>query len=151
MLTSEQTQKSTDFIAKLQKLLWHNGLQIGLIITPQKVTLADISAAAPNSNQIMSLELGDEIDSESMIGYLAEGIKSGQTILLKIGANLPVAVYNQIFLLSKNGRMEYPHLEERVFVDAHPDARLILVMADKDLENCNYKNLLDVAGFVERL
>ena len=42
------------------------------------------------------------------------------------------------FLLAKDGHMEYPRLEERVFVDAAKNAQIILVSTDAELEKLNY-------------
>jgi hypothetical protein len=47
--------------------------------------------------------------------------------------------------------MEYPRLEERIFVQATKEAVIILVSTDRELEKLNYDNLFDLVGLVERL
>ena len=60
-------------------------------------------------------------------------------------------IYNQLYLLSKNGRMEFPAPQERVFVEAPKEALVIIVSTEAELEALNYENIFDLVGPILRL
>lgn len=123
--------------------------EIGLIIV-KKENLADLAALAPNSNLVTTFELTSETDAQVMIDKLAETLKASRIALIRLHDWLDPKIYNQLYLLSKNGRLEFPRLEERVFIDAPKEALVILVSIDQELEKLNYKNIFDLVGPVER-
>lgn len=150
MLTQQNQEKIKKFYEVISRMQFPPAKEIGLIVV-KKETLADISALAPNSNLVTSFELTRETDAQETIEQLAEAIKAGHTALIRLHEYLDPKIYNQLYLLSKNGRMEFPRLEERVFVEAPKGALIILVSTDNELEKLNYENIFDLAGLVERL
>lgn len=123
---------------------------IGLLVL-KKENLSDIAALAPNSNLVTSIELSSEIAAEDVVEQMADAMRTGRIALMRLHEYLDPKIYNQLFLLSQDGHMEYPHLEERIFVDAKDNAHVLLLSTDAELEKCNYSNLLDLVGIVERL
>lgn len=150
MLTKTQQEKIKKFYNVMAKMQFLPAKEIGMIIV-KKETLADISALAPNSNLVTTFELTRETDAQEMIEQLAETLKDGRIALIRLHDWLDPKIYNQLYLLSKNGRMEFPKLEERIFVDAPEEALVILVSTDNELEELNYKNIFDIVGLVERI
>ena len=106
---------------------------------------------APNSNLVTVIDLQKETDAEEVIGQLADAMRAGRVALIRLYKYLDPKIYNQLYLLAQDGHMEYPHLQERVFVDAVKDARVIIVSTDAELEELNYSNIFDLAGVVERI
>ncbi len=98
-----------------------------------------------------SFDLTRETDAEEAIEQLAETMKAGRIALIRLHDWLDPKIYNQLYLLSKNGRMEFPRLEERVFVETPKEALVILVSTDEELEKLNYENIFDLVGLVERI
>lgn len=150
MITKSNQEKIKKFYEVVRRIQFPPAKEIGLIIV-KKETLADISASAPNSNLVTSFELTRETDAQETIEQLAETLKSSSIALIRLHEWLDPKIYNQLYLLSKNGRIEFPRLEERVFIEAPKDALVILVSTDQELERLNYKNIFDLVGPVERL
>ena len=76
---------------------------------------------------------------------------AGRIALIRLREYLDPKIYNQLYLLAQDGHMEYPRLEERVFVDAVKEARVIIVSTDAELEKLNYSNIFDLTAVVERV
>jgi len=150
MFTKTQQEKIKKFYEIMAKMQFPPAKEIGMIIV-KKETLADIAALASNSNLVTSFELTTESDAQEVIEQLAETLKAGRIALIRLHEYLDPKIYNQLYLLSKNSRMEFPRLEERIFVDAPKEALVILVSTDKELEKLNYKNIFDLVGLVERI
>jgi len=150
MITEKNQDKVRKFYEVMAKMQVPPAKKIGLLAV-KKETLADVSALAPNPNLVTSFDLTRETDSQEMIEELAKTITAGRIALLCLHDWLDPQIYNQLYLLSKNGRMEYPRLEERIFVQATKEAVIILVSTDRELEKLNYDNLFDLVGLVERL
>lgn len=150
MLTKPNQEKVQKFYEVVTKMQFPPAKEIGMIII-KKETLADISALAPNSNLVTSFELNRETDAQEAVEQLADALKAGRIALIRLHDWLDPKIYNQLYLLSKNGRMEFPRLEERVFVDAPKEALVILVSTDEELEKLNYENIFDLVGPVLRL
>jgi len=121
------------------------------LLVVKKESLSDICALAPSANLLTVIELGEDSDAEEVIEQMADAMISGRTVLLCLHKYLDPKIYNQIYLLAQDGHMEYPRLEERVFVDAKKESRIIIMSTDAELEKLNYRNILDLAGVVERL
>ncbi|GEM_PF-3199408 len=146
-INQEKVRKFYDVVAKMQT---KRNREMGLLVV-ERETLGDIAALALNSNLVTSIELSRESDLENVINQMADAVRQGRIILIRLYDFLDPKIYNQLFLLTKDGHMEYPHLEERVFVDAADSTLLILLATDADLEKLNYPNILQLAGVVERL
>ncbi|MBU1033034.1 MAG: hypothetical protein ABII13_00390 [Patescibacteria group bacterium] len=149
MIKAKQ-EKVKKFYEVISRLQFPPGKEIGMIIV-NKETMADIAALAPNSNLVTGLELTRETDVQEVIEQLADAIKAGRVALIRLHEWLDPKIYNQLFLLSKNGRMEFPDVDERVFVEAPKEAMVILVCTDAELAKLNYENIFDLIGPVERL
>jgi len=150
MLTKIQQEKIKKFYNVMAEMQFPPAKEIGMIIA-KKETLADVSALAPNSNLVTTFDLTRETDGQEAIEQLAEILKAGRTALIRLHEYLDPKIYNQLYLLSKNGRMEFPRLEERIFIEATNEALVILISTDKELEKLNYKNIFDLVGLVERI
>ncbi|MCX6781994.1 MAG: hypothetical protein NTW66_02660 [Candidatus Magasanikbacteria bacterium] len=150
MISEKNIAKVKKFIDVVSDMQFGPGKQIGLLILKKEET-KDISILAPNSNITTVLELSKDGDADEVIGYLADAVKSGRLIFIRLHDYLDPKIYNQLFLLSKNSRMEYPKLEERIFVDAAPETTIIVITTDNELNKLNYTNILDLSGLVERL
>jgi hypothetical protein len=148
------TKTAEEKIVKFYKII--EGMQSGkkkepAILVVKKENLGDVAALAPNSNLVTVIDLQEGTDAEEVIGQLADAMKSGRVALLCLHRYLDPKIYNQLYLLAQDGHMEYPHLEERMFVDAVKDARVIIVSTDAELEKLNYSNIFDLAAVVERI
>ena len=150
MISVANQQKIKKLFQVMARMQIPPAKEIGLIVV-KKETLADISALAPNANLVTAFELTRETDAQEAINQLAETVKSGRVALVRLHEWLDPKIYNQLFLLSKNGRMEFPDVKERAFIEAPKEALVILVSTDQELEKLNYKNIFDLAGTVERL
>ena len=150
MISVANQQKIKKLFQVMARMQIPPAKEIGLIVV-KKETLADISALAPNANLVTAFELTRETDAQEAINQLAETVKSGRVALVRLHEWLDPKIYNQLFLLYKNGRMEFPDVKERAFIEAPKEALVILVSTDQELEKLNYKNIFDLAGTVERL
>jgi len=121
------------------------------ILVVKKVNLGDVAALAPNSNLVTTIDLTAETDADEVIGQLADAMRAGRIALIRLREYLDPKIYNQLYLLAQDGHMEYPRLEERVFVDAVKEARVIIVSTDAELEKLNYSNIFDLTAVVERV
>ena len=121
------------------------------ILVIKKESLGDVTALAPNPNLVVVIDLSEDADAEEIIGQLADAMRAGRTALICLHKYLDPKIYNQLYLLAQDGHMEYPRMEERVFVDAANDARVIIVSTDAELEKLNYSNIFDLAAVVERI
>ncbi len=144
-------EKIKKFYEVVSKMQIPPGREIGLIISKKKKVLADISKQAPDSNMITVFELDKETNVEKAIDDLADAMSTGRTALLQIHDYLDQKIFNQLYLLSKDGRMQYAKLEDWVTVDAVPEASIILISTEKELENLNYTNIMDMVGPVLRI
>lgn len=145
--TEEKVRKFYKIVEGMQSL---KKKEPGILVV-KKENLGDIAALAPNSNLVTTMDLQEGTDAEEVIGQLANVMRTGRIALIRVHKYLDPKIYNQLYLLAQDGHMEYPHLEERVFVDAVNEAQVIIVSTDAELEKLNYSNIFDLAGVVERI
>ncbi len=150
MISKTNQEKVRNFYKVVSEMQTPRNRELGLLVI-KKEELGDLTALAPNSNLVTTIDLTPEFSSEEAISQLADAMKSGRVVLMRIHEYLDPKIYNQLFLLAQDGHMEYPHLEERIFVDSAISAQVILVSTDKELEKINYPNILNIVGLVERL
>jgi hypothetical protein len=150
MISKINQRKVSNFYNVVAGMQISRNKTIGLLVI-KKEELSDISALAVNSNLVTIIDLTKESDAEQTINQLADDMRVGRIALMRIHDYLDPKIYNQLFLLAKDGHMEYPRLEERVFVDAAQNAQVILVSTDAELEKLNYFNIFDIVGIAERL
>lgn len=143
----EKVKKFYQVVAGLQT---ERKKEIGLLVV-KKELFSDVAALAPNSNLVTVMDLKKEFDSQEVINQLADDMRAGRVSLIRLHDYLDSKIYNQLFLFARDGHMEYPRLEERIFVDAAKNAQIILVSTDAELEKLNYSNIFDIVGIVERL
>ena len=149
MISEINQQKVSKFYNVVAGMQTPGNKTIGLLVI-KKEELGDISTLAVNSNLVTIIDLTKESDAEQIINQLADDMRIGRIVLMRIHDYLDPKIYNQLFLLAKNGHMEYPRLGERVFADAAKNAQVILVSTDAELEKLNYPNIFDMVGIVER-
>jgi len=150
MISKTNQEKVRKFFETVDIMQTPRAREVGLLVVKRE-NLSDISSLAPNSNLVTVIDLNDEMDVESAVHQLADAMRAGRVALLRIYDYLDPKIYNQLHLLAKAGRMEYPKLEERIFVDAAKGAQVILIATDANLEKLNYQNIFDIAGVTERL
>jgi len=124
--------------------------QIGLLVVG-KESIEDLAALAPNTNLALVIELGSDSDAQEVIEKMADAVSRDRLLLLRLHDYLDPKVYNQLWLLTKKGQLEYPLLDERVVVPASSASAIIIVSTDAELERLNYNNIYDLVGLTERL
>ena len=150
MITKTNQEKIKKFFEILSKIQLDSGKNIGLIIVNQE-TLSDISALAPNSNLVSVYDLSEKSNITDLIEELAKNFEQKRTVILRLHNYLDPKLYNQIYLISKAGRMEFFNGKKEVFLEIPKESQLILVSTDKELERLNYKNLFNIVGPILRL
>jgi hypothetical protein len=149
MISEKNIEKVKKFYGAVLKLQTVRGRELGLLVV-KKETLGDLAALCENSNRALIIDVSKGC-VEDIINDLANGIKNGSFILIKIGEYLDQEIYNQLFLLAHANHMEFPRLEKRIFIDSAKETVIVLVSTDKELEKLNYQNIFDIVGLTERL
>lgn len=150
MSQSTAEEKIKKFYRVVAALQTPQNCTLGLLVV-KKQTLGDIATLAPNPNVVTTIDADSAVPAEDVITALSDAMRSGRTALIRIHTQIDPSVYNQLFLLAQNGSMEYPCLEERIFVNVNDGASVILVLTDSELEQSNYPELMNIVGVVERL
>lgn len=150
MINESSKQKIKKFYEILSKVQSIHGKNVGLIVVKEE-SLADISALSPNSNLTTIYDLAEDINITDLIEQLADNFKKKRIVIIRLYDYLDPKLYNQIYLISKAGRMEFFKLEKDIIVDIPEEAQLILVSKDDELEKLNYKNLFNIVGPILRL
>ena len=150
MITKTNQEKIKKFFEILSKIQLDFGKNIGLIVVSQE-TLSDISALTPNSNLVSVYDLTEKINITDLIEELSKNFERKRTVILRLHSYLDPKLYNQIYLISKSGRMEFFNGKDEVFLEIPKESQLILVSTDKELEKLNYKNLFNIVGPILRL
>ena len=150
MITKTNQEKIKKFFEILSKIQLDSGKNIGLIIVNQE-TLSDISALTPNSNLVSVYDLTEEANITDLIEELVKNFKQKRTVILRLHNYLDSKLYNQIYLISKSGRIEFFNGKDEIFLEIPKESQLILVSTDKELEKLNYKNLFNIVGPILRL
>lgn len=126
------------------------GKEIGLIIIKDE-KLADFIALTDNSNATTTYELTKETVGEEIVKALARDLAGERLVFLRLHEWLDPKIYNQLHLMSKNGRMQYPELDDWKILDVSRKANIIIVTTDQELEALNYDNILNLVGPTLRL
>jgi spore maturation protein CgeB len=150
MLTEKNKGKITHFYKVLSLVQPSAGKDIGLILIKDE-TLADLISLCENSNLTAVFELTEDTYVQGFLEELAEALKRGLTVFIRLHQYLDPAIYNQLYLISHAGRMHFFKLEDEILVNVPKEARLILVSTDEEIEKLNYKNLFEIVGPILRL
>ena len=150
MINKTNKEKVKKFYQVLLKIQPSSGKDIGLILI-EKETLADLISLTPNSNQTATFELDKNTYITEFIEDLAEALKRKKMVFLRLHDYLDPSIYNQLYLIYKAGRMDFPKLEKDIVFDVPKESCLILVSTDEEIEKLNYKNLFNIVGPVLRL
>lgn len=150
MISAKAEEKIKNFYKVVEKMQASRKKEPALLVI-KKENLSDIVGLATKTNLLTVIELNESLDIEETIGQLADSMKNGRIVLFRLHEYLDPKIYNQLYLLAQDGHMEYPLLEERIFVDAKKEAQIIIISTDVELEKLNYRNMLDLASVVERL
>ena len=150
MINKTNQEKVKKFYQVLLKIQPSSGKDIGLILI-KKETLADLISLTPNSNQTATFELDKNTYITEFIEDLAEALKRKKMVFLRLHDYLDPSIYNQLYLIYKAGRMDFPKLEKDIVFDVPKESCLILVSTDEEIEKLNYKNLFNIIGPVLRL
>ncbi len=127
-----------------------HGRDIGLIVLGDE-TLGDLKTLTPNSNLVTIFDLTSDVYITGFLEDLAKNLSEERIVFVRIHKYLDPAVYNQLYLISKSGRMDMLGSEKDSLINVSDKAMLILVFTDNELESLNYKNILNIVGPVLRL
>jgi hypothetical protein len=150
MLKEENKEKIRHFYKALSLVQPSAGKDIGLILIKEE-TLADLVSLTENSNLTAVFELTEDSYVQEFLEKLAEALKGGLTVFIRLHQYLDPAIYNQLYLISRAGRMHFFKLEDEILINVPKEARLILVSTDEEIEKLNYKNLFEIVGPILRL
>ena len=150
MIKKENQEKIKHFYQALAKVQPTAGKDIGLILVKDE-NMADLVSLTENSNSTAIFELKEDTYVDGFLEELAEALKRGLLVFVRLHQYLDPAVYNQLHLISNSGRMHFFKLKEEVLLNLPQKSQLILVSTDKEIESLNYKNLFEVVGPVLRL
>jgi hypothetical protein len=150
MISKKNKEKVQKFYQVISKVQLPEGKEIGLIVVKRE-NMDDIINCAPNTNLVTSIELTKDADSTEIIKEMADSLTNKKTVIIRMHDWLDPKIYNQLFLLSKEGRMQYADLEDWKVIDCPREGNVIIISTDKEIESLNYKNLFDVVGPVARL
>ena len=150
MIKKENQEKIKHFYQALAMVQPTAGKDIGLILVKDE-NLADLVSLTENSNSTAIFELKEDTYVDGFLEELAEALKRGLLVFVRLHQYLDPAVYNQLHLISNSGRMHFFKLKEEVLLDLPKESQLILVSTDEEIEKLNYKNLFEVVGPVLRL
>jgi len=148
--SADNQEKIKHFYQALMKVQPVVGKDIGLILVKDE-SLADLVSLTGKSNSTAVFELKEDTYIEKFLEELAESLKRGLIVFVRLHQYLDPAVYNQLYLISHSGRLHFFKLKEEVLLDLPKESQLILVSTDEEIENLNYKNLFEVVGPVLRL
>lgn len=149
-MTNEKKQKIKNFLGLITKLQPKGAKHIGLLIIGEE-KMAEIISLSLDTNKTYGLDLNNEESGEEIVEKLSEIIKLNYLILIRLHEYLNPKIYNQLYLLAKKGQMEFPLLEDRVFVEADEKSAIVLITTDKEMETLNYKNIFDIVSYTQRL
>jgi hypothetical protein len=150
MLKEENKEKIRHFYKALSLVQPSAGKDIGLILIKEE-TLADLISLTENSNLTAVFELTEDSYVQEFLEKLAESLKKGLTVFIRLHQYLDPAIYNQLYSISRAGRMHFFKLEDEILINVPKEARLILVSTDEEIEKLNYKNLFEIVGPILRL
>jgi len=150
MLTEKNEEKIKHFYKALSLVQPSGGKDIGLILIKDE-TLADLIGLTENSNLTAIFELNNDTYVQGFLEELAEALKKGLTVFVRLHHYLDPAIYNQLYLISHTGRMHFFKLKDEILVNLPKEAQLILVSTDEEIEKLNYKNLFEIVGPILRL
>ncbi len=149
-MTPKNIEKIKKFYEVVSRLQPAATKEIGLLVV-KKETLADISNLAPDLNMVTSFELTPNKDAETQIDWLYEAMKNKRWAIIRLHEYLDPKIYNQLYLISHDKRMQFSKLEDWVTLDIPEESNIIIVSTDKELEKLNYNNFFSLVGPVERL
>ena len=150
MIKKENQEKIKHFYQALIKVQPSAGKDIGLILIKDE-NLADLVSLAEKSNFTAVFELKEDTYASGFLEELADVMRRGLFVFVRLHHYLDPAVYNQLHLISNFGRLHFFKLKEEILLDLPKESQLILVSTDKEIEGLNYKNLIEVVGPVLRL
>jgi len=150
MITPNKQKTIKEFYQTVVDLQSAGPKEIGLLVI-EKETIADLAALSPKSNQTTIFDLKRDINLEQIIKNLAEAVSRDNLILIRLYDYLHPKIYNQLYLLSKNGRMDFIETDKDNVVTANKKSALVLISTNDDLEKNNYQNILDLTAVVKKL
>lgn len=150
MINKEKQEKIKKFFRALSNVQPDYGKDIGLMVVGDE-TLGDLKSLVPNSNLTSTFDLTSDTYITGFLENLAENLSKGRIVFVRIHEYLDPAVYNQLYLISKSGRMDILGSRKNEAINVSNKAMLILVFTDSELEALNYKNILNIVGPVLRL
>ncbi len=150
MLNEEKKEKIKKFFQALQKVQPTFGKDIGLIVIKEE-SIADVCSLYPESNLVSLYELTEEMNITNLIEKIGKDFNQKRTVFLRIYDYLDPKLYNQLYLISKAGKMDFFKLEKDFLINVPKESNIVLITTSEELENLNYKDLFNVIGPVLRL
>jgi len=149
-MNDHKAEKVRRFIDVLKKVQPANGHDIGLIVIGEE-NLSDLQSSLENSNDASVYELTKDTAASEVIKQILQDLKSSRVVFIHLHEYLDPSLYNQLYLIFQSGRVDYFLPEGSITFDIPKEAALILVSTSEDLEQLNYKNILEICGPVLRL
>ncbi len=150
MINQEKKEKIRFFFNALSNVQPNYGKDIGLIVSAEEI-LEDLKSLVPNSNLVTIFDLTSDTYITGFLENLAKSLSKESIIFVRIHEYLDPAFYNQLYLISKSNRMDIFGPTKDDAINISDKAMLILVSTDNELENLNYKNILNIVGPVLRI
>lgn len=150
MITDEKVTKVKHFYEVLEKTQSASGKNIGLIVIKDE-NLGDLTALTKNSNDTSIIQIDKNIDVLDFIKDLTNNLTDKKMVFIRLHKYLDPKIYNQFYLLTNNARMEYFDQDKDIVVNIPCESQIIIVMTDEELEELNYKDILNTFSPVLRL
>jgi len=151
MLSTINEEKIKKFFNVVMRLAEKSVTGQTAIIIAKKEDSSSVINSAGLVDKIIYLKTDRNSDDIEVAEVLAKAIKNGKMVILEIGEFLSPLIYNDIYLFSKAGRIEYNTSAERVVANSAKGASLVLFINEDNLNKLNYDNLLNIVGLVERI
>jgi hypothetical protein len=150
MLKKTEKLRLRNFVEKISKLQPPSGKDIGLIVASDKKNRDNIFNFLIKQKSFQGIEMKDNPATTSFLKDFKKSLKKNHNSILKMGDYLSPKIYNQFYLISKEGRLHFWELKEDIVYDIPAKNQLVIIISQEDLDNLNYKNILNIVGPILR-
>jgi len=149
-MLDQEHQKSIEVLFALSQG-GENILRLGMIIMNGD-QVSDILSVLPEPNKNSLYKIDFESDIEDTLDLILRDLLQKRNVFLHIKDFLPPKIYSQLYLFSREGRMDFIDSGgQNMSVDI-PEEAVIIVLIDKDdFDSLNYKNMHDLINNSIRL
>jgi len=122
----------------------------GLVIKDKTINIETIEKKLSEMKKsFISLAINLTSNEENFWQKIEEAMKKNLWLILDIEEDIPAWLYKQLQVLSGNGHL-YNHQANKEISLETTSTRILVLIAEKDLEKSSFNNLLDCFGIVFR-